>query len=313
VCAILHRSFLTFPAFPNFIFLSFMSRFSGAPAAAGPARAPPTASAAVAPPSEPPTWWNTVTLIGSTVGSAAFTVGSVLVSTASSAVVSAAGAVSAAVVARSTGSAPAEDAAFAPPPVAGASLVDPILRAEQLRAEAHALKLNRDHHYRDSQAAFARGDGAAAKLASERRKQTQQRIEALRAQAATLLFAHYNHGRPLNEIDLHGLYVEEALTALRTRINACEKRLRTAGSLTATPSDVHPSLPSVHLLVVIVGRGNHSRDKIAKLRPAVEELIRTHRLRVHADTPNDGCLTIEFGSKEPSGWVGRITDACAIM
>jgi DNA-nicking Smr family endonuclease len=231
--------------------------------------------------------------------------------------VSAAGAVSAAVVARSTGTAPADDAAFAPPPpVAGASLVDPILRAEQLRAEAHALKLNRDHHYRDSQAAFARGDGAAAKLASDRRKQTQQRIEALRAQAATVLFAHYNHGRPLNEIDLHGLYVEEALIALRTRINACEKRLRTAGSLTNAAAGTNGGqapLPSVHLLVVIVGRGNHSRDKIAKLRPAVEELIRTHRLRVHADTPNDGCLTIEFGSKEPSGWVGRITEACAIM
>jgi len=256
-------------------------------------------SSSTAPPiAEPPSWWNTITLIGGAVGSAALTVGGALASVAGSALSSVATAASAAVAA-SASAAPA-----APTDSAPGSAGDPILRAEQLRAEAHALKRNRDQHYADSQACYARGDGAGAKAASERRKQTQQRIESLRAQAATLLFAHYNAGRPLGELDLHGLYVEEALAQLRLRIDACEKRLR------RPPSDAEPH---VRMLVVIVGRGNHSRDKVAKLRPAVEELIRAHRLRVHLDTPNPGCLTVEFESKEPSGWVGRVTDACVVM
>ena len=192
----------------------------------------------------------------------------------------------------------AETTAAAPP-------ANPIEHAENLRSEAHALKVDRDRHWKDSQDCYARGDGAGAALASGQRKATQTRIEQLRAHAAKVLFQHHNQGCGLGEIDLHGLYVEEALAQLTRRIEACEQRLRSPASSS--------SGPPVLRLVVIVGRGNHSRDKVAKLRPAVEELIRTHRLRVHADTPNSGCLTIEFQSKEPSGWVGRVTDACAIM
>ena len=181
---------------------------------------------------------------------------------------------------------------------------DPLARAEALRAEAHRLKADRDRFYKASQDCYARGDGAGAKLASDQRKQVQSRIDSLRSQAATLLFAHHNSSLGLDQIDLHGLFVEEALKQLTLRIESCERRLR------APPTDGIV----VRQLVVIVGRGNHSRDKIAKLRPAVEQLIAKHQLRVHLDQPNSGCLTIEFQSPKPSGWVGAMMgDHCIVM
>lgn len=195
--------------------------------------------------------------------------------------------------------------AVAPSAVAAitGSSADPLARADILRAEAHRLKADRDRHFQASQDCYARGDGAGAKLASDQRKQVQSRIDSLRAQAAALLFAHHNAERGLDQIDLHGLFVEEALKQLTIRIESCEARIR------APPADGIV----VRSLVVIVGRGNHSRDKVAKLRPAVEQLIAKHQLRVTPDQPNAGCLTIEFGSSKPSGWVGAIGEHCIVQ
>ncbi len=248
--------------------------------------------------------------IGSAVGGAAVTVGAALLSAATVAVHSVASATAAAtaptpVVAAAPRS--FAEAASASTDRAPADAAASLLHAEHLRAEAHALKVERDRHFAESQACFSRGDGAGAKAASDRRKQTQQRIELLRAQSAELLYAHHNAGRGLHELDLHGMYVEEALAQLQRRIDAVEKRLRTPATA------AQPALAVPFMLVVIVGRGNHSRDRIAKLRPAVEKLIEQHRLRVHGDTPNAGCITIEFGSKEPIGWVGCMVESCAVM
>ena len=262
---------------------------------------PPQPSAAA------PTWWNTLTLIGGGIASAAMTVGGAVLTVASTVVHSVASKTT-----EATATSSAAPSNPSPPPVSAAASTrsessSPLLIAEKLRSEAHALKSIRDQHYNDSQACFGRGDRPGAKTASERRNQTQQQIVQLRAQAAELLYAHHNAGRDLREIDLHGLYVEEALAQLQRRINAIEKRLR------SRPTESQPALKLPFRLTVIVGRGNHSRDKISKLRPAVDQLIQQHRLRVYADMPNPGCVTVEFGSNQPAGWVGRITDSCAIM
>jgi hypothetical protein len=61
-----------------------------------------------------------------------------------------------------------------------------------------------------------------------------------------------------------------------------------------------------------VGRGLHSADGIAKLRPAIEVLIQKHGLRCTTDCPTVGCLTAEFAPEAERGWFGPF-GGCAIM
>ena len=58
-------------------------------------------------------------------------------------------------------------------------------------------------------------------------------------QAANLIFKHFNDHRPSNVIDLHGLYVAEALKSLEGKLQACRAA-------------------KISQLTVITGMGNHS-------------------------------------------------------
>jgi len=149
-------------------------------------------------------------------------------------------------------------------------------------ASQHAQK--RSQHLSASQTAWNRGDKAKAKELSEMGKKEGQLMEAANRRAADAYFLGNNKGRPLGEIDLHGLYVEEALERLAERIQTCKSR-------------------GIAQLLVIVGRGSHSKDKVAKIKPAVEKLIREHRLQVAVDSPNVGCLTILFNASGSSGFL----------
>lgn len=78
-------------------------------------------------------------------------------------------------------------------------------------------------------------------------------------QAANLIFKHFNHHRPSNVIDLHGLYVAEALKYLEGKLHTCRAA-------------------KMSQLTVITGMGNHSPDNIAKIKPEVERFARQHQL-----------------------------------
>lgn len=43
-------------------------------------------------------------------------------------------------------------------------------------------------------------------------------------------------------------------------------------------------------LVLITGRGVHSKDGIPKIKPAINGLIKKHNLRCTPNTPNPGCV-----------------------
>lgn len=45
-------------------------------------------------------------------------------------------------------------------------------------------------------------------------------------------------------------------------------------------------------LVFIVGKGNHSRDGVQKLKPAIEELAREECLTCIPNKPNAGCVYV---------------------
>lgn len=73
-------------------------------------------------------------------------------------------------------------------------------------------------------------------------------------------------------------------------------------------------------LVIIVGKGLHSPNQIAKLKPAIIELVKKYEVTCQPNIPNPGCLYIEFGKGTGDlSWLDRFTermsnnDQCLIM
>lgn len=61
--------------------------------------------------------------------------------------------------------------------------------------------------------------------------------------------------------------------------------------------------------ILITGWGSHSKDRLAKIKPAIHELCRREQLHVLVDQPNIGCMTVEIGvSRDNVGWI-----SCIIM
>lgn len=89
-------------------------------------------------------------------------------------------------------------------------------------------------------------------------------------------YAHFNE--PQRELDLHKLTREEALQATRDFLDEC------LGS-------------GVERALIITGKGKHSADGQAILRPAVEDFLRTQDVEYQKAKPNqggDGALFVRF-------------------
>ncbi|KAG0316069.1 hypothetical protein BGZ97_007462 [Linnemannia gamsii] len=84
---------------------------------------------------------------------------------------------------------------------------------------------------------------------------------------------------PSNELDLHGLKVREALDITRER-------------LTKFVKNKEPNL------IIIVGRGNNSVNGVAKIKPAVTELVNEFHIKATPNKPNQGCIWIEPAGPE---------------
>lgn len=101
-----------------------------------------------------------------------------------------------------------------------------------------------------------------------------------------------NEGRPSDEIDLHGLYVQEASEKVEEAIKRCKRE-------------------NADHLVIIVGKGLHSPDKIAKLKPAIIELVNKYDINCQPNTPNPGCLYVRFDGKGDMSWLNHIQEKLA--
>lgn len=146
---------------------------------------------------------------------------------------------------------------------------------KDLRAQAEKLYQKRSQLSSQSQQAYKRGDKQKAHELSQELKKILQQAENYNRQAAEYVFRENNTDSAGDEIDLHGLYVKEAEWILQKRISEC---LRTNQS---------------HLKV-IVGKGLHSQNGIAKLKPAVDQLCDESNLKHHIDPKNTGVLVIDF-------------------
>ncbi|KAI3404521.2 hypothetical protein KGF56_002713 [Candida oxycetoniae] len=164
-------------------------------------------------------------------------------------------------------------------------VVDP--QYKQARAKADEYYKKQNALSQQSQAAYKKGDGQRAHELSEQSKQALNQAEYYSQQAAEYVFRENNADSAFDEIDLHGLYVKEAEWIL-------QKRLRQA----IATNQSH--------LKVIVGKGLHSSNGIAKLKPAVEQLCSESGLKHHIDPKNGGVLIIDLqnssSSQVPSSW-----------
>ena len=147
-------------------------------------------------------------------------------------------------------------------------------RAEASRAQQASVQ---------SRQAYCRNDHQAAGRYSQLSRSHWNEHNRLQALAEHEIFTSHNPEYPkaLLEVDLHGLFVKEAEARVEQHVQLC----RRAG-ITRT--------------VVITGQGNHSRDGLAKLKPAITELCERENLNFLMDRPNPGCITVLLLDSDPS-------------
>ena len=133
-----------------------------------------------------------------------------------------------------------------------------------------------------SKAAYSHGDGARAKQLSDEGNMHKHNMEQLNAQAVQWIFAANNADSPPGTVDLHGLYVKEALAKVDEVIHQAQAQ----------------NYPQLRL---IVGKGIHSKDHVTKIKPAVEELLRKYNIAAHLDHRNQGVLVVDMNGPRGGG------------
>lgn len=101
--------------------------------------------------------------------------------------------------------------------------------------------------------------------------------------AAFQIFHHFNRGLPNHKIDLHRLFVKEALDKLTERIGNVIN-------------------DNVFILQVIVGKGLHS-DGEAKIKPKVIEFAEKHNIYCEVDDSNTGLLHLHLDKHTIQGLI----------
>ena len=134
-----------------------------------------------------------------------------------------------------------------------------------------------------SHQAYSDGDGARAKQLSNEGKEHDRKMDDYNRQASEYIFRANNSGSRVqsDQIDLHGLFVEEAERVLEERIR----------------SDQAAGQTHLH---AIVGKGNHSVGHVQKIKPKVEELCRELGLKYRTEE-NAGRIYINLQGGEPLG------------
>ncbi|KAG1751602.1 DUF1771-domain-containing protein [Suillus paluster] len=144
-----------------------------------------------------------------------------------------------------------------------------------LRAKANQEGDAMARCFQQSHEAYARRAGALAKELSEKGKQHERTMEALNAEASAWIFRENNSDSKPGELDLHGLYVKEAISYSDKAIKEARQR---------GDSQIR----------LIVGKGLHSNGQVAKIKPALEDLMRQHNLPAEVDPQNAGVLIVQL-------------------
>ncbi|KAA1101333.1 hypothetical protein PGT21_017061 [Puccinia graminis f. sp. tritici] len=127
---------------------------------------------------------------------------------------------------------------------------------------------------------FEKARGASqreqAQSLREEANRHKDRRDHLNNKAAEWLYKENNKDLPSDTIDLHGLYVKEALTYAEKFIEKAQKKGR--------PDRLN----------FIVGRGLHSVNSKPQVKPAIEELVRKHQLAFEIHPRNPGIIVVHL-------------------
>ncbi|GAA5843134.1 hypothetical protein JCM9279_001871 [Rhodotorula babjevae] len=126
-----------------------------------------------------------------------------------------------------------------------------------------------------SKQAYTAGDGAAAHDLSAEGKEHQRNKDRYNDQAAAWIFNENNKVQPPGSIDLHGLYVQEAIEYTERAIADGRNK----------------GMPELR---IIVGKGNHSPSHVAKIKPAITDLMQREHLTATLDPHNGGVLIVQL-------------------
>ncbi|KAG1816052.1 uncharacterized protein BJ212DRAFT_1356152 [Suillus subaureus] len=163
----------------------------------------------------------------------------------------------------------------APEVVVTPIVIDPYEDPGSLRLKARSEGSRMEECFKQSREAFARNERALAKQLSLRGEAYKANMVRLDKEASTKIFQEHNQRHRSNTIDLHGLFVSEA----KVYFDDAVQEVRDRGE---------------SLLRVIVGRGNHSENNIARIKPAIQEYGQSLGLGIEVDPLNNGCLVVSL-------------------
>jgi DNA-nicking Smr family endonuclease len=150
-----------------------------------------------------------------------------------------------------------------------------LLNAKLLRHEARQLHFKAKEISTQSQNEYGYGCKSKAKTLSIQANDLYEQRNEKNSRAAELVFNYFNQGRPDNVIDLHRLYVKEALQYLQQKLSKCRAN-------------------NILLLEVITGEGYHSSDNVAIIKPEIVRFAHENHLIA---TVNIGHVMIDLAAK----------------
>jgi DNA-nicking Smr family endonuclease len=147
------------------------------------------------------------------------------------------------------------------------------------RAEAQKFAEERHTNLSAATKAFEANEKEKAKELSEKGKEAGKKMIEANAKAAEVILQRRNGDKPETYLDLHGLYLEEALTAFRSRL----AKLQASQS----GNDI--------VFEVVPGAGNHSKDE-AIIKPKVIEELKGMGFSFEEKNAGTLLVTIPAGS-----------------
>lgn len=147
---------------------------------------------------------------------------------------------------------------------------------DRLRDLARQEAAKRSSCFDRAHQAYESGDGGRAHELSEEGKKHAAKMDQYNRQARDYIFRANNSVErvPEDTIDLHGLFVEEAEDVLEERIRVAKQQRQTH-------------------LHVIVGKGNHSKNHVQKIKPRVEQVCREQGLKYRTEE-NEGRIFVDL-------------------
>lgn len=139
---------------------------------------------------------------------------------------------------------------------------------EEFRGEANLHYRLRHECFQKAQEYHRKGMKQVSSFYSQQGHVHTQKIKEANMRASEKILSSRNELLEKNStLDLHGLHVDEAIAALERILPNKEYELQ------------NNSFKNRHYLIVVTGKGSHSRGGISKLKPAVMNYLRRNEYR----------------------------------